>query len=229
MRLATPSPTSLSHTYTQAAGAVLTAAIAASSTCACGWLRLATLALLVLWLFCLPAGFVALAALRLHRASAAGRIRFRRPRDAGSWRAYAERIARARGDPTLLIQPAPVHAALRAALGAGGAACGFLALRAATGTSVDMVTAVVLAHLAAALSLAARLLPGKIGRRIVVALTNRLAATALRPQCRFVIDPATGAVTREMIPLQNKAPELMGEEAAVDNLKVLPAGGGGWN
>jgi hypothetical protein len=203
--------------------------MAASSTCSCGWLRPATLALLVLWLFCLPVGFVALAALSLHRASATGRIRFRRPRDAGSWRAYTQRIARSRGDPARLIQPAVVHAALRAALGAGGAACGFLGLRAATGASVDMVTAVVLAHLAAALGLAARLLPGKIGRQVVVALTNRLAAMALLQRCRFVVDPATGAVTREMIPPQNKAPELMGEEAAVDNLKVLPAGGGGWN
>jgi hypothetical protein len=82
------------------------------------------------------------------------------------------------------------------------------------------VTAVVLAHLAAALSLAARLLPGKIGRRIVVALTNRLAATALRPPVCFVIDPATGAVTREILPQQIKAPEHTGEESAVDNLQV---------
>jgi hypothetical protein len=192
--------------------------MAASSTCSCGWLRPAMLSLLVLWLLCLPAGFVAFAALRLRRASAAGLIRFRRPRDAGSWRAYAGRIARARGEPARLIRPATVHAALRAALGAGGAACGFLGLRAAT--SGDTVTAVVLAHFAAALSLAARLLPGKIGRRIVVALTNRLAATALRPPVCFVIDPATGAVTREILPQQIKAPEHTGEESAVDNLQV---------
>ena len=84
------------------------------------------------------------------------------------------------------------------------------------------MSAVVLAHFAAALSLAARLLPSKIGRRIVVALTNKLAATALKPPCRFVIDPVTGAVTREVLPTQNKAPNRMGEEEVVENLKVLP-------
>jgi hypothetical protein len=155
------------------------------------------MALLVLWIFCLPAGFVVLVALRLHRAKASGHVSFRRPRDAGSWSAYITHVRLARGDPARLIHPATVHSMLRAAFGAGGAICSLLALQAAT--SSETRTAVVLAVVASVLGITASQLPGKFGRRVVVALTNRLASVALRPPCRYIIDPVTAAITCEQL------------------------------
>ena len=179
----------------QAAGAVFTAVMSAWDECACGWLWPAVLSLFILWVLCLPAGLIFLVALHKQRATAAGKIRFHRPAGAGSWTAYAAHVYRSRGDPANFARPAVVHAILRSALAAGGAVCGHLGLRAATAR--DVVSAAALAATSAVLSFAASKLASSLGRRVVVAATNLLAAK-LRPPRRFIIDQRNGAVTCEL-------------------------------
>jgi hypothetical protein len=198
--------------------------MAAWDGCECGWLRPAALSLLVLWVACLPAGLALLIALRLRRAAAAGRIRFRRPAGAGSWRAYTAHVRAARGDPARVVRPAAVHAALRAALGAGGAVCGLMGLRAATAR--DAATAAPLAAASALLSFAAARLASGPGRRVVVAATNALAAAVGWPG-RFEIDTRTGAVGPKADPKTGRdGPSAAAEPAENGRKGAYPEAGG---
>ena len=181
----------------QAAGAVLTAVMNSWTSCACGWLLPALLALLVLWLACLPAGLIVLVGLRLRRSIAAGGIRFSRPITGGAWTVYSSSILCARGNPVRFARPAVVHALLRSSLGIGGAVCGLMGLRSAT--AGDVIPAVALVASASVLSFFAARLDNRIGRRVVVAMANVLAAM-LRPPRHFVIDRRTQAVSCEQEP-----------------------------
>jgi hypothetical protein len=180
----------------QAAGYVLTVAMKSPTECSCGWLRPAVLSLLVLWIFCLPLGLILYLAIRLPRSVSAREIRFKRPKDAGStsWAEYLRGIVNAQADPQRFAQPAVLHTLVRTVLGACGAVCIVLCLRATTAR--EAVPAAVLFVAGFVLCFSSSRMAGKWGRTAVVVITNHFASQL---GVRFVMDAETGEVTRELL------------------------------
>ena len=118
-----------------------------------------------------------------------GAIAFKRNPGGGSWRFYFQKITAAQGSPKLFCQPSVVHSLIRTALGAGGATCGLMGMRAAT--ALDPVSTPILCGCGTVLGTMAAHLHTSIGRKIVVAVTNLLAVPL---GYYFVMDPPDGAL-----------------------------------
>ena len=162
------------------------------TACSCGgrsWLRPVAGLMLLFWLVCAPLGFMAYLSISLSRRRRTGAIIFKHNPGGGSWRFYFQKIGAAQGSPKLFCQPNVVHALIRTSLGAGGATCGLMGMRAAT--SLDPVSTPILCGCGTVLGTMAAHLHTSIGRKIVVAVTILLAVPL---GYYFVMDPPDGAL-----------------------------------
>ena len=161
----------------------MSAASVADRMCSCSWLTKTTKALAGFWFLSFPLGFAALYAAHIARSLQSRRSYFR-TRVLEPWGTYLGKIRSARGDADDFCQPKYIHTVLRTALATVGVVCVFVAIRASSLVkgSVDSEHSQLIAQVALlfffglGMCVAAWRLGSKVGRRVVVWVTNRLGS-----------------------------------------------------
>jgi hypothetical protein len=158
----------------QAAGFAFSAA---KSTTACGHIVSTLWALAICWLLSFPLGFTCFLAYKLTKSLATNQITFRRKENSGSWSVYFSKVRNANGSAQYFCVPNIIHYCSKFMLSVCGFTCILLGLSFASNSNDAHGKArVVLLFLAGIIALiAAVCLSSKLGRRVVVAMTNSLA------------------------------------------------------
>ncbi len=206
--------------FGQASGAILNALISPSSAASCGcgksWLRPAAAALIVFWMLCAPFGFMLYLYFSMSRRISARNVVFQQTSGGGSWKVYLSKIAAAKGSPESFSQPTVVHALLRATLGAGGATCGLMGMRAAT--SADPISSSLFLGFGTLLGMMASRMHNRVGRKIVVCITNLLAKPL---GYIFVIQPGDGALRKVILQQPGSAQNAKSRQSQIGLVPIL--------